>query len=96
LTLKNNCKVIYQYASDGKLVNTFLSQTEAAQSIGIGKTCGISNCCNGKLLISHGFVWSYEKLTKAEVIERFYKNSLKKNKHKVEEYLNKLNEHKEN
>lgn len=92
--LKCDPKILYQYSSDGELVNTYTSQTEAAKSIGANGTCGISACCNGNRLVSSGFVWSYEILSKEEVINRFYNSYLKGNKwHKAEKYLN---EHKEN
>ena len=98
--LKCDPKIIHQYSSDGELVNTFMTQTEAAQSIGKNHSCGVSGCCMGDILVSHGYIWSYEELSKEEVINRFYKNKLMHSKKKAEEYWNKykeyLNDEKEN
>ena len=98
--LKCDPKIVHQYSSDGELVDTFMTQIEAAQSIGKNHSCGVSGCCMGDILVSHGYVWSYEELSKEEVINRFYKNKLMHSKKKAEEYWNKykeyLNDEKEN
>lgn len=62
---------VYQYGSDGSLVNEYDSVRNAAKIIGIKSPSNISECCNKKQLTTHGYVFSYSKLSKEEVSKRF-------------------------
>lgn len=68
-------QVIYQYDSDGNLMFEYYSGKEAARQIGAKSDCNISDCCNGKLFTTHGYVFSHEKLSKEEVLDRFKKSN---------------------
>lgn len=52
-------KPVEQYSKDGKLLNTYNSITEAANSIN-GWVSNISQCCLGKKKSSAGYIWKYK------------------------------------
>lgn len=52
-------KKVLQYDTNGKLVGTYNSVTNASKSTGINIS-GISNCCRGKLKTSGGFIFKFE------------------------------------
>mgnify|MGYP002524503289 CR=1 FL=1 len=47
---------VYQYNIDGTFVTKYDSMSDAARAIG-GKPYHISECCNGKLKTSKGYIW---------------------------------------
>ena len=57
---RKNCKTVYQYDLDGNLIKIWESLTEIEKNLGYTKN-SISGCCLGKVLSSHGYIWSYEK-----------------------------------
>ena len=60
---KKTVKEIEQWSLDGKtLINTFKSQTDAANSLGISSSC-ISMVCNGKRSDSSGYIWKFKSNT---------------------------------
>lgn len=70
---------VYQYSSNGDLIKEFYSCKEASRLIGIPDT-KICECCNGKLLTTYGYVFSYKELCKEEVLNRFNPDLRKNNK----------------
>lgn len=77
-------KSVYQYDSNGSLAGVYESTRSAAKAIGVKSSSNISECCNEKQLTTHGYVFSYNKLSKEEVLKRFeksgYPNPRKNNK----------------
>lgn len=53
-----NSKIVYQFALNGALVNTFESSGEAARLTGIDRR-QISAVCNGRQDTAHGYIWRY-------------------------------------
>lgn len=51
-------KKVYQYDLKNKLIKQWPSIKNAAKSLNM-KPNGISNCCNGKLKTSQGFIWKF-------------------------------------
>ena len=70
----NNRTPVYQYNSDGKLVQEFASISEASQITGIDKTA-ISHAANekNKILTAKGFFWSKEKETEENIAKKISK-----------------------
>lgn len=66
---------VYQYNSNGDLIGEYYSGKEAARILGIKSDSNISDCCNGRLYTIYGYVLSYDKLSKEEVLERFEKSN---------------------
>ena len=68
---------VIKYDKFGKLLTTFNSLKEAADSVG-GKWQCIQSCCNKKTNQSYGFIWRFkgESLTKEDI--EFAKESLRK------------------
>lgn len=56
-------KTVYQYTIELDFVNIFSSAGEAARTLGINRA-SICDCCTKRLKTSHGFIWSYEPITK--------------------------------
>lgn len=56
--IKANSKPVNQYALDGEFVTTWASAADAERELGINHS-HISECCNGKLKKTGGFVWRY-------------------------------------
>lgn len=54
-------KPVYQYKKDGTFIRQWAYMSEAANELGIKKTC-ISAACLGKIKSSGGYIWSYEPL----------------------------------
>lgn len=63
-------KKVYQYTTDGKLVQIWNSRKEATEA-GYTGTC-ITRCAQGKRKTHKGYVWSFEALPAAYVEERFF------------------------
>lgn len=57
-------KRVYQYTKEGEFVGSYPSAIEAERRTGIGH---ISECCNGKLKSSHGFIWSYTPINNQRI-----------------------------
>lgn len=55
---KNQKKQVYQYNVNGELVGLYESIKDAALNTGCNKS-NISNCCNGKLKMHKGYMWSF-------------------------------------
>lgn len=53
-----NWKPIRQFTKDGLFIKEYTSLKEAARQTGFYKSA-ISQCCNGKLKSSHGYIWRY-------------------------------------
>lgn len=76
--IKNSEKMerpVYQYDSNGNFVNKYNSVRKAAKLIGIKSPSNISECCNKNQLTTHGYVFSYNELSKKEVLNRFKKSN---------------------
>lgn len=56
MRLNKNRKSVEQYDFEGKLINTFQSQREAARITGF-KREGIRDCCSGRQKSAYGFEW---------------------------------------
>ena len=63
-------KQVFQYDSNGVLVNIHISVREAGRYINASSS-NIASCCNGDSYTCRGFVWSYYKLTPKEVLQKF-------------------------
>ena len=51
-------KKVNMYNTSGKLIQTFSSVADAAESVG-GYSGNISSCCRGKLKSAYGYKWQY-------------------------------------
>lgn len=69
-------KHVYAYDKNGDLVHEYNSTNEAGMVLNIGSQ-SVSWCCLGKLKTYKGLVWSYNKLSKQDVLDRFEKVSRK-------------------
>jgi hypothetical protein len=59
--IKKNRKII-QFDIDGNRLNSFDSLLEAAEYIGVSRSCGICACCLGKHKTASGYIWKYESI----------------------------------
>ena len=66
-------RTIYAYDDTGKQVFEFYSSHEAERQLGISNS-NINMCCNNKSLTYKNMVWSYEKLSKQDVLNKFEKS----------------------
>jgi group I intron endonuclease len=56
-------KVVYQYTTDGELVNVWNSLSDAMNGLREGKpSTGINNCVAGRSKLAYGFYWTYEPI----------------------------------
>ena len=55
---RKDCKKVYQYAFDGKLIKIWNSLSEINEILGYSKT-NISHCCLGEANSAYGYIWSY-------------------------------------
>ena len=55
-------KPVVQYDATGNRIARYSSNIEAARLLGI-HPANISQCCNGKIKTSHGYIWKFEKET---------------------------------
>ena len=69
-------KKVYAYNKDGDLAYEYNSTHDAERDLNIGSN-NISYCCLGNTLTYKGFVWSYNKLSKQDVLDRFEKTNRK-------------------
>jgi len=53
-------KKVYQYTTDGVFIREFNSRKEASELTGCHGSA-ITNCCNGKIKHTKGFLWRYTK-----------------------------------
>lgn len=67
---KQISKTVYAYDNTGKLVYEFYGTQEAARQLKFSSG-DISTCCAGNILTYKNMVWSYEKLSKQQVLDRF-------------------------
>ena len=51
-------KAVYQFATDGELIETYPSMNEAFRQTGVFQA-NISRCCNHKIKTAGGYIWSY-------------------------------------
>ena len=58
--LKKVRKVVYQFTTDGKLINEFESVLDCSKKTGLQRV-NISQCCNGERKTSGGFKFSFNK-----------------------------------
>lgn len=72
---RKNCKTVYQYDLDGKLVKVWESLVEIEKTLGYSKN-NISHCCLGESVSAYGYIWSYEKKDNIQYINK----NLKKQK----------------
>lgn len=63
-------KEVYQYNDKGELVGVYPSQKAAEKATGI-RSDNIGSVCNGKRYTAGNFIWSYETLSKEEVLSLF-------------------------
>lgn len=70
-------KQVYQYTTDGKLVDVYSSQSEAGRKTGNNQS-NIGACCRGEITNLKGFIWSYTQLTDNQISVLIA--SMKKNK----------------
>lgn len=54
-----NSKRVKQLTKDGKVLNHFLSISQAADSIGAGREV-IASACHGRIKTAYGFLWRFE------------------------------------
>ncbi len=47
---------VLQYSIDGTFIAKYNSRSEAARAVG-GKSCHITECCEGKIKTSKGYIW---------------------------------------
>lgn len=66
-TTQNNCgvnsKKVYQFDTQGRLVNSYPSTKEAQRKTSISSSSIVLNC-NNKLLSAGGYLWSYNEYAK--------------------------------
>lgn len=54
-----SCKTVGQYDKEtGELIHIYQSIKEAAQSVGVDRSC-ISRCCSGQKKSSKGYIWKF-------------------------------------
>ena len=63
-------KTVYAYNNVGDLVYEYKSTREASRDLNL-RDASIVSCCMGDLLVTYELVWSYKKLSKQDVIDRF-------------------------
>ena len=88
---KKTGNTVYQYDSNGDLIEEHYSCRSAAKFIGTKADSNICSCCNGESLTAYGYVFSYQKLDKEEVLYRFKKSELlklRKNNEKLSKSVN--------
>ena len=75
---RKNCKTVYQYDLDGKLIKVWESLTEIEKTLGYSEV-NISHCCLGYEYVpsAYGYIWSYEKKDNIQYIN---KNLMKQKK----------------
>lgn len=64
---KNN--KVYQYDFNGNLINIWNNTVDVEKSIGISSS-SVSQCCNNKFLQTKGFIWSYNEMTKEQILQK--------------------------
>lgn len=52
--------VVLKYDLDFNLIGEFLGLKEAAKSVNKNDISGISECCNGKSITAHNYIWRYK------------------------------------
>lgn len=68
---KDRCKKVYQYDSNGNLVNVWNSIHDAARGNNGYNITNISVNCNNKIKVYKNYVWSFTPLEYDEIIKRF-------------------------
>lgn len=63
-------KKVYQYDLNGKFINSYVSASEAARSLGVKSHSHISECCRGKIKTYKGFIWRYSEDIVSPFIEK--------------------------
>ena len=61
---RSNYKTVYQYGIDGEYIGEWQSATVVEEVLGYDHA-NIAACCLGVCITSHGYVWSYKKLSKS-------------------------------
>lgn len=61
---------VYAYNNECKLVYEYPSTQEASRDLNLSNGC-LCNCCNGDLITYKNLIWSYDKLSNEEIINRF-------------------------
>lgn len=59
IPFKNNCKQVYQFKANGDYIKSFKTTREAERITRVDHN-SINKCCNGKMNIAGGYVWSYK------------------------------------
>lgn len=59
--LKN--KIIEQYDLDGNYIRDWPSQTELVKYLNVSTAAHISECCHGKRLKAHNYIWKFKEGT---------------------------------
>ena len=72
---RKNCKTVYQYDLDGRLVKVWESLVEIEKTLGYSKN-NISHCCLGRSVSAYAYIWRYEKKDNIQYINK----NLKKQK----------------
>lgn len=75
ITIKSNIRntKVYQYNEQGKLVKTYNKLKDVENVFGKNRKTTICACCNQRINTAFGFVFSYEELSKEQIIKRFDK-----------------------
>ena len=61
-TIALSRKKVEQYDKNtGQLINTFSSIKDAAEAVGVDRSC-ISRCCSGKKKSSKGYIWKFKEV----------------------------------
>lgn len=64
---KGTSKAVYQYTTNGLILNVYPSIREVKRTLGYDDSC-IAKCCRGKINHAYGFKWSYTLLFPPAVI----------------------------
>lgn len=54
------CKPVLQYTLDGKFIQEFPSQKEAARAVNVKSSWHIGDCCKGNIKTVKGYIWRYK------------------------------------
>ena len=71
---------VYGYDNNGNLAYEYYGVREAGRQLNISNSY-ITDCCNNKIPVYNDIVWSYEKLNKQEILDRFAEYKLNKSKY---------------
>lgn len=80
-------KRVYRYNKYGNIFEEYASVQDASKILKVSSG-DIVDCCNGNLITYLNSVWSYEVLSKQDVIERFQKSATYRQNNKLSKKVN--------